>query len=273
VWRYRKAGAFEVGCIRKILDSRLAIKSSSVSSIIKEPDYCASSLTVKRFYMIKKTIFFAVLCFLLCDAFAQEPAKKPRFWADVQTIKKYDKMFAVPPHPIVFVGSSSIRKWDNLQVDFGKYNVLNRGVGGTVLDEITFYLNDLVFPYQPRQIVLYVGENDVTKEENTADSILNKTIRLYTAIRAKMPSVPVVYIGMKPSPSREKYVQKVKEANRLIKAFLAKEPNTAFVEIFSLMLTKDGKMRPELFVSDMLHMKPEGYAIWKKAVEPYLLKQ
>jgi lysophospholipase L1-like esterase len=222
--------------------------------------------------MNKKFFLITALCLFITAAFAQEPAK-PRFWADVQTIKKYDKMFAVPPHPIVFVGSSSIRKWNSLQVDFGKYNVIDRGVGGTVIDEITFYLNDLVFAYEPRQIVLYVGENDVTNEANTADSILNKTIKLFTTIRAKMPAVPIVYIGMKPSPSREKYVQKVKDANRLIKAYLAKEQNAAFVEIFSLMLTKDGQMRPELFVGDRLHMKPEGYAIWKKAVEPYLLKQ
>jgi len=181
-------------------------------------------------------------------------------------------MYKPPVHPILFVGSSSIRKWDNLQLDFGKYNVLNRGVGGTVTDDISFYVNDLIFAYQPRQIILYVGENDLPNEKNTADSILNKTIRLYNLIRGKMPEVPIAYIALKPSPSREKYFQKAKKANELIKVFLAKQKNTAFVNIFPLMLTKEGKMRPELFVSDMLHMKPEGYAIWKKAVEPYLKK-
>lgn len=197
---------------------------------------------------------------------------KHAFWQDVQTIKNYDNMYKPPVHPILFVGSSSIRKWDNLQLDFGKYKVLNRGVGGAVINDIVFYLNDLVFAYEPRQIVLYVGENDVVNEANTADTIVDRTIRLYSLIRTKMPSVPLVYIAMKPSPSREKFVQKVIDANTKIKAYLAKEKNAAFVDVFPLMLTKEGKMRPELFVSDMLHMNTDGYAIWKKAVKPYLLK-
>jgi lysophospholipase L1-like esterase len=194
-----------------------------------------------------------------------------RFWDDVQTIKRYDKLFVPQPNPIVFVGSSTIRKWADLQVVFGKYNVINRGVGGTVIDEITYYLDDLVFAYKPRQIVLYVGENDLPVEAETADTILNKTIVLYRAIRAKLPDVPIVYIGFKPSPSRDKYREKCVKANELIRDFLKGEKNTAFVDVFTPML-KDGKSRPELFLGDMLHMKPEGYTIWEKAVKPYLLK-
>jgi lysophospholipase L1-like esterase len=219
--------------------------------------------------MKKLTLLICFICLTHVALYAQD---KHAFWQDVQTIKNYDKMYKPPVHPILFVGSSSIRKWDNLQLDFGKYNVLNRGVGGTVITDIVFYLNDLVFAYEPRQIVLYVGENDVVNEANTADTIVNRTIKLYSLIRAKMPSVPVVYIAMKPSPSREKFVQKVIDANNKIKAYLSTEKNTAFVDIFPLMLNKEGKMRPELFVSDMLHMNADGYAIWNKAVKPYLLK-
>ena len=197
---------------------------------------------------------------------------KPRFWDDVQAIKAYDKMYAPPANPIVFMGSSSIRKWDNLQEVFGKYKVMNRGVGGEIIDDAIFYLEDMVFAYKPRQIVIYVGENDIPNEKNTADSVFNKTVQLYQLIRAKLPVVPIVYISFKPSPSRDKYQQKAAEANGKIKAFLAKEKNAVFVDIYTPML-KDGKSRPELFVGDRLHMNAQGYAIWEKAVRPYLLKE
>jgi lysophospholipase L1-like esterase len=206
---------------------------------------------------------------LACLSFAQP---KPRFWDDVQTIKAYDKLFTPTPHPILFVGSSSIRKWADLQQAFGSYGVINRGIGGTVIDEIAYYLNDIVFPYQPRQIVLYVGENDLPNEKNTADSVFNKTVHLYQLIRATLPEVPIVYISFKPSPSRDKYQQKAADANRMIKTFLAKEKNTVFVDVYTPMLSKEGKSRPELFVGDMLHMNQQGYTIWDDAVRPYLLK-
>lgn len=219
--------------------------------------------------MKKKLMITLIGALLSSGLFAQA---QHAFYNDVQTIKAYDKMYAAPTHPILFVGSSSIRKWDILQQVFGSYGVINRGVGGTVIDDISYYLNDLVFAYNPRQIVLYVGENDVPNEKLTADSILNKTVRLYQQIRTKLPDVPLVYISFKPSPSRDKYQQKAAAANLLIKQFLAKEKNAVFVDIYSPMLSKEGKSRPELFGPDMLHMNRQGYDIWDKAVQPYLLK-
>jgi len=181
-------------------------------------------------------------------------------------------MYKPPVHPVLFVGSSSIRKWDDCTQVFAKYNALNRGIGGAVINDITYYLNDIVFPYQPKQIVLYVGENDLVNETVTPDTVLNRTIRLYQGIRAKLPNVPMVYISIKPSPSRDKFKEKAVASNALIKKFLAGEANTKFVDVYPLMLTKDGKLKPELFVEDMLHMNATGYAIWRKAVEPLLLK-
>ncbi len=181
-------------------------------------------------------------------------------------------MYKAPVHPVLFVGSSSIRKWDDCTQVFAKYKALNRGIGGAVINDITYYLNDIVFPYQPKQIVLYVGENDLVNDTVTPDTVLNRTIRLYQGIRTKLPNVPIVYISIKPSPSRDKYKEKAVASNVLIKKFLAGEANVKFVDVYPLMLTKDGKLRPELFVGDMLHMNAAGYAIWRKAVEPYLLK-
>lgn len=220
---------------------------------------------------MKKQLILTFACLVL-NCVTASAQTKHAFWDDVQTIKAYDKIYVPPAHPILFVGSSSIRKWADLQQAFGTYGVINRGVGGTVIDDITYYLNDLVFPYQPRQIVLYVGENDVPNEKFTADTILNKTINLYQQIRAKLPDVPIVYISFKPSPSRDKYQQKAAAANKLIREFLLKEKNTVFFDIYQPMLSKDGKSRPELFVGDMLHMNQQGYTIWDNAVKPYLLK-
>ncbi|GGE54027.1 lysophospholipase L1-like esterase [Pedobacter psychrotolerans] len=220
---------------------------------------------------MKKIILTLILSpFLFIAAFAQN---KPAFWDDVQTIKKYDQMYKAPVQPILFVGSSSIRKWDDLNQVFAKYNVLNRGIGGAVTNDITFYLNDIVFPYHPRQIVLYVGENDLPNEKTTPDSVLNRTITLYKSIRATLPNTPILYISIKPSPSRAAFKEKAIASNALIKAFLSKEANTKFVDVYGLMLTKEGNLRPELFVEDMLHMNAAGYAIWRKAVEPHLLKK
>ncbi|WP_212004834.1 GDSL-type esterase/lipase family protein [Chitinophaga sp. HK235] len=217
-----------------------------------------------------KCFFSALLCLLAAQSLqAQSPVK---YKEDIRAIKKYDEMYTPPARPILFIGSSSIRKWNDLERTFCNYVVMNRGFGGAVTNDVITYANELIFDYHPRQIVIYVGENDLP-EGATADSLLNRFKQLYSMIRAKLPQVPIEYISIKPSPSRVQYIQTAEEGNRLIRQFLSGEANTHFIDVFSLMLDKQHKPRPELFVDDMLHMNPKGYAIWRKAIAPYLLKQ
>jgi lysophospholipase L1-like esterase len=225
---------------------------------------------------MRKYIIAAIFSLSISEAFAQTaqiPNPKPAFWDDVQVIKKFDGMFAAPQHPILFTGSSSIRKWDDVEYAFAEYSALNRGIGGAVTNDIIRYVDDLVFKYQPKQIVIYVGENDLVAANAVVnvDSVYNRTMVLYQAIRAKMPEVPILYIGMKPSPSREKIMPLELEFNARIKAFLATDKNNVFVDVYPLMLD-NGKLRPELYVGDKLHMTRLGYIIWEKAVKPYLIK-
>jgi lysophospholipase L1-like esterase len=86
-----------------------------------------------------------------------------------------------------------------------------------------------------------------------------------------MPSLPIIYIGMKPSPSRTKIMPDEIAFNQKIKDFFAKEQNVVFVDVYPLMLD-NGKLRPELYVGDKLHMTKLGYDIWEKAIRPYLIK-
>ena len=221
--------------------------------------------------MRKSTILLAlVIIWGSSYVFAQN---KPRFANEVQTIKQYDKIYAPPKNPVLFVGSSSFGLWSDLERTFAEYAALNRGVGGTVINEITYYINDLIIPYNPRQIFLYVGENDVPDERTTSDSILQRTKHLLTLIRERLPKVPIVYISMKPSPSREKYLDKLLVANKLISEYIGTQTDMHFIDVCSLMLTPEGKPRPELFREDRLHMNSLGYDIWIKEIKPLLLKR
>ncbi len=224
-----------------------------------------------KIMMMNRFLVIILLMFVVAaDAvFAQ---RKSNYDNDIRTISAYEKMYQVPSHPIVFVGSSSIRKWDDLQEAFGSYQVINRGIGGSVIDDITYYAEPLIFRYKPRQIVLYVGDNDITHPNATADTIVSKTKTLYKLIRTKLPGVPIIYISIKPSPSREKYRDKIEEVNKQLKQFFADEANVKFVDVYSKMLAKDGSYRRDLFQPDMTHMLLPGYQIWEKAIGRFLIK-
>lgn len=190
---------------------------------------------------------------------------------EIKAFKKQDSLQAPPKNPVLFVGSSSFRLWHNVQADFPGYTILNRGFGGSTLPDVIKYADDIIFPYKPKQIVIYCGENDIANDATTGRMVFERFEQLFTLIRKKMPKVPIAFVAMKPSPSREKYHEKLVEANQLIKNYLATQSKAAFIDIYPLMM-QNGKSDESLYGNDRLHMNAKGYAIWQKAIQPYLKK-
>lgn len=195
------------------------------------------------------------------------------YWKEIQAFKKQDSTAFPGTGKILFVGSSSFTIWKDVQDYFPNHPIVNRGFGGSTLVDVTRYQSDVIFPYQPRQIVIYCGENDIANDSSvTGKMVFERFKQLFTDIRSKFHNVPVVYISMKPSPSRWHMRQRVMDGNSRIRKFLKKKKNTVFVSVWNSMLGADGEPVKELFVEDRLHMNAKGYAIWQKLIEPYLLK-
>lgn len=216
---------------------------------------------------------FAVAILLLCHVAASDAQPLPRFWKDIQQFKQSDSAAFPAPGQILFIGSSSFTRWQDVNDYFPGYAILNRGFGGSSLPDLIWYRYELIYAYAPRQIVVYCGENDLAGSRDlTAAAVAERWKTLYKYIRDKYPSTPLAYVSMKPSPSRAHLFSKYKEANGLIKALLEKDKQAVFIDVYSLMLNKDGSIMEDLFVEDRLHMNAKGYAIWKKAIAPYLKK-
>jgi lysophospholipase L1-like esterase len=195
------------------------------------------------------------------------------FSEDIHKFRSADSVQMPKENAILFVGSSSFTKWTDVQDYFPAYPIINRGFGGSRLLDVIMYADDVIFPYHPKQIVIYCGENDLAYIDTvSAQTVANRFTTLFDIVRSVWDSVPIAFVSIKPSPSREKLMPKMVQANRLVKKFLATKKNTVFIDVYSKMLTADGKLMPEIYVEDELHMNAKGYAIWQKAIEPYLMK-
>lgn len=194
----------------------------------------------------------------------------PPFENEIRAFEGADSATPPPRQPILFTGSSSIRFWTSLANDFPNKPVLNRGFGGSELSDVIRYADRVIVRYQPRQIVLYAGENDIATGKQTGQQTYQRFVTLFQYVRKKLPTVLFTFISIKPSPSRRAYFGEVNEANRLISQFLGKQRNTSFVDIRPVMLQPNGQPVGELFKPDSLHMQPEGYRRWAKVLRPYL---
>ncbi|MDR6513916.1 GDSL-type esterase/lipase family protein [Chryseobacterium camelliae] len=217
---------------------------------------------------MKKTLSaFLLLTFALF--FSQE--KKPMYWQDIQNFKKLDQENPPPKDAILLIGSSSFTKWTDVASYFPDKTIINRGFGGSRLTDLNDYADDLLNPYQPKQIIVYCGENDFADNKDLkAQVVVDRFKTFYKKIRARFPKIEVDYISIKYSPSRENLWPQMKEANKKIAAFMKKEPNAEFIDITKVMQDSSGNVRKDLFVEDMLHMTPEGYRLWTSVMKPYM---
>lgn len=195
------------------------------------------------------------------------------FAADIAAFKKQDSVSFPVKNAILFAGSSSFTNWRDVQDYFPVYTIINRGFGGSSLLDLIRYENDIIFPYLPKQIIIYCGENDIAATDTVSGKMVFERFKqFFSDIRSRFPEIPLAYISMKPSPSRWHMKERMMEGNELIKKYLKKKKRTKFINVWNAMLGPDGKPLESLFIEDKLHMNAKGYAIWRKLIEPVLIK-
>jgi lysophospholipase L1-like esterase len=192
-----------------------------------------------------------------------------RFEADIRAFEAQDRAAPPPLYGVVFVGSSSIKNWTTVAADFPGIPVVNRGFGGSTLADVVYYIDRIVLPYHPRLVVLYAGDNDLALGRSP-ERLLADYRRFVGRLRSAAPGARVIYVAIKPSPSRRQYLEQARVSNREIQAVIARDTLASFVDVFTPMLNAQGQPRPELFLADSLHMARAGYLLWRRLLNPLL---
>jgi lysophospholipase L1-like esterase len=169
---------------------------------------------------------------------------------------------------ILFVGSSSIRFWKTAEC-FPEYDIINRGFGGSQTSDVVQYMDRIVLPYEPRLIVLYVGDNDIAAGKSP-EQVVADTTSFISRVHDALPETRIVYIATKPSLARWRLIDPMRAVNASIRKLAEDTPYVEFVDIDAPMLGADGKPRAELFIADGLHLSDAGYRLWSDLVRPHL---
>jgi lysophospholipase L1-like esterase len=221
--------------------------------------------------MTKPSLTFASLlaaAFLCCaSTFGQKDASD-KWEKDIAAFEAQDRMSQPSENGIVFIGSSSIRRWD-LKRSFPDLPAINRGFGGSQLADSVKYVPRIVVPYRPKTVVLYAGDNDIPSGK-CPEQIAADFAAFVKAVRGQLPETKVVFLAIKPSPSRWKFYEQQQTANRLIREQCESGKNLVYVDLVAPMLGEDGMPRRELFVKDQLHLSDAGYELWAKVLAPHL---
>src|SRR6056300_562822 len=171
---------------------------------------------------------------------------------------------------IIFTGSSSVRLWRDAGLLSKGSPIINTAFGGSTAFGLNHYLEDLVLRYEPKQVFIYEGDNDIAAGRDTR-TILEHLDTIFTRIWEQNPEVEIVYISAKPSPLRWELRKEYEALNKAVERRAKKEDHLVFADVYSSMLEK-GQVRGDLFVEDRLHMNRTGYAIWAEVIRPLVME-
>ena len=187
-----------------------------------------------------------------------------------------------PSSAVLFIGSSSIRRWESLTRDFADYKTIQHGMGGAVFADVNQLLNDVATRYNPRALVVWAGVNDLYADRS-ADYVFEQFKTFVDSVAISMPSTKIFYIGITRNPefvfNAARDTERL-QANSLIANHVANSGNPnliyidlpAFFETLTYTTTQVTNNPDELwyYQVDTAHLNKAGYTVWKNQIRSAL---
>ena len=116
-----------------------------------------------------------------------------------------------------------------------------------------------------------IGTNNSNGDDNTSEEIADGMISICKKLRAELPRTKILLLAIfpraeKPCPQREKIAKANKIASKI-----ADGKMIYYLDIGEKFLEPDKSISNEI-MPDFLHLTPNGYEIWAKAIEPSVVK-
>lgn len=188
-----------------------------------------------------------------------------------QDIALFDSLNAVEPagpNTLLVTGSSSVRLWKTIHEDLAPYQVMQRGYGGAKLTDFNYYAGRIIQEGTMKAILVFVA-NDISGGEG--DRTPREVVQLFRAlvkqIRERNPDTPVFWIEITPTPSRWHAIEQIRKANELIRKYCEKNDDLYFIGTYDVYTDESGMPDSTLFRNDMLHLNPQGYALWAERIK------
>lgn len=206
----------------------------------------------------------AIICFF---AFSLAHAW---YWdGAIESFEEADKLNPPPVHGILWVGSSTIRYWDLPSHFTNSTKMINRGFGGSQVEDLLQYFDRVILPYHAQVIVLYSGENDLDFGKS-AEQVFQDFDKLLSRI-ARHTDSHVVWLLPKKSPARAHIWSKIDELNSMILQKYSFNQRFDTVDMNALLGLPTTGAR--YFKEDGIHFNHEAYQFLSKFLTRFLPRE
>lgn len=175
---------------------------------------------------------------------------------------------------VVFLGDSITQGWGGegkavWEKRFAPLGAVNFGIGGDSTRQVLWRIeHGLLDGLAPKAVVLKIGTNNLYGDFNAGsdEEIARGIEAIVKTVREKLPATRIVLCGILPRQN-EFFTNRILKINPLLKK-LEDGQGVRFLDLTEKFETAPGKVIPELFVPDQLHLAAKGYEVWADALEP-----
>lgn len=206
------------------------------------------------------------------DPIFQYRAQATEKWeAEIVKLEEQDRSHKDPEDAIMFIGSSSIRRWTDLDADMAPRKTINRGYGGAKFSDLAVYIDRIVNPHRFKALVIFVG-NDIVgnKDDKSPAEVVRLFKYIVGQVRKTHATQPIFLIAITPTPSRFKFWSEIRSANAELAKACEADKTLYFIPTEKSYLDEAGKPIEKYFVEDKLHQNREGYQVWSSIVQEHL---
>ena len=218
-------------------------------------------------------IYIMMILFFGCSPIKKFENSKSIFESEVQKLEAltdYKKL----DNYILFVGSSSIRRWDNMTKQMAPYQAIKRGYGGVHFYDLIHFTERLVSPHQKASALICFVANDISgKDSDLSPGEVFRLFKYFTGqVHRLHPGLPIYFIEITPTPSRWKFWDQISKVNAKVQQYAASHSMINFISTQKKFLGPNGRPLSYLYVSDSLHLSDKAYHLWSEIIKDKLIK-
>lgn len=175
---------------------------------------------------------------------------------------------------VAFVGDSITQGWESngrtsWDVHFAPMRAANFGFSGDRTENVLWRLeNGELVGLRPKVVVLMIGTNNIGHQSATPAQTAEGVRAIVAKLRAAMPDARILLHGILPRgrTADDPLRKQVAEATAAFRS-AADGDRVLFYDPGPHFIRADGSLRDTL-MPDLLHLSPDGYAVWAKALAP-----
>lgn len=196
------------------------------------------------------------------DVQSEKSFKPYPHWIERKTMFEH-----LPNHPneIIFLGNSITEGgcWSEL---FDKPAIRNRGIGNDMTEGVLLRLSECT-ESKPLKIFIMIGINDLNKNLTTKEVLKNYKL-IVDKIKSESPATKIYVQSVLPVNIPNISNDTIIVLNKYLKN-LSDQQLLTYVNLFDSFKDEKGGLKTEL-TTDGVHLKIEGYLLWKSLIEKYV---